>query len=86
MSEEQTDEQINVRVVNQEGQEIFFKIKRTTPLRRLMDAYASRQGLDTKGVRFLFVGERLKDDATPQSLGMQDQDVIDAVAQQTGGL
>ena len=71
--------------MNQEGQEIFFKIRKTTPLRRLMEAYCQRQGLDAKGVRFLYDGERLKDDATPKTLGMEDQDVIDAVAQQTGG-
>lgn len=54
------DEQINVRVVNQEGAEVFFKIKRTTALKRLMEAYCSRQGLSTTAVRFLYDGERLK--------------------------
>jgi small ubiquitin-related modifier len=50
-----------------------------------MEAYCSRQGLPANQVRFLYDGERLKDDATPAVLNMEDQDVIDAVAMQTGG-
>lgn len=65
--------------------EVYFKIRKSTPLRRLMEAYCNRQGLQTANVRFLYDGERLKDDATPEALSMEDNDVIDAVAQQTGG-
>jgi small ubiquitin-related modifier len=65
--------------------EVFFKIRKTTVLKRLMEAYCSRQGLQVGNVRFLYDGERLKDDSTPESLNMEDNDVIDAVAQQTGG-
>lgn len=50
-----------------------------------MEAYCSRQGVQQASVRFLYDGERLKDDQTPESLNMEDDDVIDAVAQQTGG-
>lgn len=64
---------------------MYFKIRKTTPLKRLMDAYCSRQGLQASNVRFLYDGERLKDDSTPEGLAMEDNDVIDAVAQQTGG-
>ncbi len=50
-----------------------------------MEAYCTRQGMAANAVRFLYDGERLREDATPASLNMEDQDVIDAVAQQTGG-
>lgn len=50
-----------------------------------MDAYCSRQGLQSQAVRFLYDGERLKEDSTPDQLHMEDGDVVDAVAQQTGG-
>ena len=36
---------INIKVKAQDGTEIFFKIKRTTQLKKLMDAYCTRQGL-----------------------------------------
>ena len=38
-----------------------------------MEAYCSRQGLPVNQVRFLYDGERLKDDATPALLNMEDQ-------------
>ncbi len=38
-----------------------------------MEAYCSRQGLQANAVRFLYDGERLKDDATPALLNMEDQ-------------
>jgi len=31
--------------VSQDSNEVFFKIKRTTPLRKLMDAYCQRNSL-----------------------------------------
>ena len=38
-----TDAQhINIKVKAQDGTEIFFKIKRSTQLKKLMDAYCTR--------------------------------------------
>ncbi|EGC32393.1 hypothetical protein DICPUDRAFT_155644 [Dictyostelium purpureum] len=79
------DNHINLKVKSANGAEIFFKIKRTTPLKKLMDAYCQRQGLQQGSVRFLFDGQRVKDDATPISLDMDNDDAIDVVLQQTGG-
>jgi small ubiquitin-related modifier len=77
--------QIQIRVINQEGQEVHFKIAPATALKKLMDAYQSRTGLPANSVRFLFDGERVKDTDTPDTLGMQEGDTIDAVLAQTGG-
>lgn len=44
---------------------------------QLMDAYCTREGLPADGVRFLYDGERINRDNTPQELDMQDQDEID---------
>eukprot|EP01108_Squamamoeba_japonica_P003289 TRINITY_DN2690_c0_g1_i1.p2 TRINITY_DN2690_c0_g1~~TRINITY_DN2690_c0_g1_i1.p2 ORF type:complete len:111 (+),score=29.05 TRINITY_DN2690_c0_g1_i1:46-333(+) len=76
---------INLRVVAQDGNEVFFKIKSTTPLRKLMDAYIRRNQLQPDSVRFLFDGVRVQSDKTPKEVGMEDGDVIDVVLQQTGG-
>jgi small ubiquitin-related modifier len=37
-------------------------------------------------VRFSFDGNRLNPDATPNDLDMEDQDTIDAMVEQTGGI
>jgi hypothetical protein len=43
-------EQLNLKVKSQDGEEVFFKIKATTQLKKLMDAYCQRQS-----VRYLFI-------------------------------
>ncbi|CAI2382692.1 unnamed protein product [Moneuplotes crassus] len=79
------DGHINIKVKNQEGTEIFFKIKKTTNLKKLMDAYCSRQGLMANSCRFIFDGERLRDTDTPNALEMENGDEIDVMVEQTGG-
>ncbi len=79
------DPHINIKVKAQDGTEIFFKIKRTTQLKKLMEAYCTRQGLSANQCRFIFDGERLKDDDTPDKLEMENGDEIDAMVEQTGG-
>mmetsp|Transcript_24267 Transcript_24267/g.27513 ORF Transcript_24267/g.27513 Transcript_24267/m.27513 type:complete len:125 (+) Transcript_24267:133-507(+) len=78
-------EYINLKVKSQDGNEIYFKIKRTTQLKKLMDAYCDRQGCTPQTVRFLFDGERLQETATPEKLEMEDGDEIDAMVEQIGG-
>ena len=52
---------------------------------KLMNAFATRQGVNIKTVRFLFDGERIREDQTPQQLGLEDNDSIDVVMEQVGG-
>jgi len=60
-------------------------IKRSTPLKKLMEAYCKRQGLSQASVRFVFDGNRVQGTETADSLEMDDQDVIDVLVEQTGG-
>jgi len=78
-------EHINIKVKDQNHQEIFFKIKPTTQILKVKKAYCDRQGLDILAVRFLFDGDRLQDDDTPASREMEDGDCIDVFLQQIGG-
>ena len=78
-------EQLNIKVKAQDGTEIFFKIKKSTQLKKLMDAYCQRQGLSNNQCRFIFDGERIKDDDTPDNLEMENGDEIDVMVEQTGG-
>jgi small ubiquitin-related modifier len=78
-------DRISLRVVSQDGGEVFFKIRKSTPLGKLMSAYCDRKGQSPSSIRFLFDGQRVNDSDTPKTLGMEDDDVIDALLQQTGG-
>ncbi|KAF7133155.1 hypothetical protein RHSIM_Rhsim09G0057700 [Rhododendron simsii] len=68
-----------------EGNEVFFRIKNNTQLKKLMTSYCERQSLDAKAIVFLFDGHRIKAEQTPEQLGMEDGDEIDAMLHQTGG-
>ena len=40
-----------MQVVTQQGEEVFFKIKRSTKLSKLQSAYASKVGKDVSSIR-----------------------------------
>ena len=77
--------QINIKVVDSMGGELFMKIRMNTPMRKLFRAYSMAKGTDANAVRFMFDGQRLDADDTPHTLDMEDGDAIDALAQQVGG-
>ncbi|KAH9308161.1 hypothetical protein KI387_036072, partial [Taxus chinensis] len=74
---------INLKVKGQDGNEVFFRIKRSTQLRKLMNAYCDRQSVDFNSIAFLFDGRRLRGEQTPDELEMEDGDEIDAMLHQT---
>ena len=80
-----SSEQLNLKVVGQDGQVIQFKIKQSTPFRKLMNAYCDRQKLALSTIRFVFDGTRLKESDTPKSMDMEEGDAIEVFTQQTGG-
>ena len=63
---------INLVAKDEDGNEIYFKCKTTTPLRKLMAAYCSRQGTSMDDVRFMFNGVRIEEAQTPAQLDMED--------------
>jgi len=77
---------INIKVMSSTGEEVFFKIKRSTKLSKLQGAYANKVGKDVGSIRFLYDGSRINDDDTPTSLDMEDNDTIDVMVEQVGGL
>uniref|UniRef100_A0A3P9M4E3 Ubiquitin-like domain-containing protein n=2 Tax=Oryzias latipes TaxID=8090 RepID=A0A3P9M4E3_ORYLA len=79
------NEHINLKVAGQDGSVVQFKIKRHTPLSKLMKAYCERQGLSMRQIRFRFDGQPINETDTPSQLEMEDEDTIDVFQQQTGG-
>ncbi|XP_016315759.1 small ubiquitin-related modifier 3-like isoform X1 [Sinocyclocheilus anshuiensis] len=79
------NDHINLKVAGQDGSVVQFKIKRHTPLSKLMKAYCERQGLSIRQIRFRFDGQPINESDTPAQLEMEDEDTIDVFQQQTGG-
>lgn len=63
----------------QDNNEVFFKIKRSTALRKLMETYCERQGKSMSTVRFLVDGERIRPEQSPEELEMEDGDTIEVM-------
>jgi len=63
----QPTEHLNIKVTDNNN-EVFFKIKRTTALKKLMDAFCDRQGKSPSSVRFLFDGQRVMPTDSPDSV------------------
>ncbi|KAM4862533.1 small ubiquitin-related modifier 3 isoform X2 [Ictidomys tridecemlineatus] len=80
------NDHINLKVAGQDGSVVQFKIKRHTPLSKLMKAYCERQGLSMRQIRFRFDGQPINETDTPAQLEMEDEDTIDVFQQQTGGM
>ena len=71
------DESLNIRLHKvPEGEDVFFKVKTTTKLQKVFDAYATAR-YPGRDLRFLLDGERLRGDQTPADVDMEDGDQID---------
>ncbi|KAK1769918.1 ubiquitin-related domain-containing protein [Phialemonium atrogriseum] len=77
-------EHLNIKVTDNNN-EVFFKIKRSTKLEKLMLAFCERQGKSPNSVRFLFEGQRVQPTDTPDTLEMTDGDTLEVHQEQVGG-
>lgn len=76
---------VNLVIKDPQGEEIYFRVKRSAKMRRLFSAYCKRSNVDMSTIRFFFQGERIDEDQTPDDLHLQDKDRIDAFIRQTAG-
>lgn len=82
---EPNPETINL-IVDYEGTALYFKIKKTTPLLRLMEAFCKRHGVSFHQMTFAFDGSRVTGVETAEELEMEDMDCILAFSQEVGGM
>ena len=76
---------IIIRVRDQTGDEMFFKVKKTTKMEKILSAYAQRRGVSLQSLRFMLDGTRIKETDTPKMLELDDNDQIDVMLEATGG-
>ena len=77
---------ITLKVRDQSGEEMFFKVKKGTAMRKIMQAFADRKGVSLEVLRFTIDGQRVNAEDTPKMLEMEDGDQIDVLLQQLGGV
>ncbi len=76
--------QVTLRVKEQTGEEMFFKVKGTTKMQKVY-SYAQRRGVQPSAIRFMLNGQRIRPEDTPNMLELQDDDQIDVVLETVGG-
>lgn len=74
--ETKKEEVIKVKVIAQDGNEIHFKVKMTMQFKKLKESYCQRQGVPLNSLKFLFEGQKIADNHTPEELEMEEDDVI----------
>jgi small ubiquitin-related modifier len=79
-----SEEKLNIRIRDQTGEETWFKVKPTTPLQKVFNAYATRKGVAVTHLRFLFDGARYFGAQTPADIGMENRDQLDCMLEQGG--
>ena len=75
---------VSLKVRGQDGTEVLFKVRSHSPLKKLMEVYAQRQGGTPSAYRFIFDGNRIVETQRPIDLEMDDGDVIDGMLEQVG--
>ena len=75
--EKPINQELNIKVKDQMGSAICFKMKRSIKLKKLMQNYCARNGYPQNSVRFLYEGEEIRETDTPEGLKMEDGDQIE---------
>jgi len=60
-------------------------VKKSTKFGKIFGAYAKRKSIELNVLRFVYDGQRVSADSTPESLDMDDNDQLDAMLEQVGG-
>lgn len=77
-----------IKICDPYDNESFFLVKETTPMQKVMKAWARRQNVTLDSVRFLFDGDRVRDTDTIASFELEEGEkeiIIDVIAEQQGG-
>ncbi|KAK1430937.1 hypothetical protein QVD17_14072 [Tagetes erecta] len=70
---------ITLKVRDMDGIEVRYRVKRSTPLKKLMIAYCNRQSIVFNATVFLFNGAHVQACQTPDELQMEEGDGMDAI-------
>lgn len=78
-------ERITITIKDQANASLTLRIKKNTPFRKILEAYAKQVQRPAFQCRLFLDGLRLGIEQTPASVEMEDRDLIDVFTEQTGG-
>ena len=72
-------EKLKLKVLGFNGDETYFLMKKTAKMEKLKITYSQRIGIYVLSLRFCLNGVRIMDDDTPETLEMEQDDVIEVL-------
>ncbi|KAJ1368269.1 C4-methyl sterol oxidase 1 [Parelaphostrongylus tenuis] len=76
---------IKLKVVSQDSNVVKFRVRNRMAMSKLKRSYADRTGVAVSSLRFIFDGRPIRDDDTPETLDLQDDDMIEVYQEQLEG-
>lgn len=77
---------INICLCDPSGNEVFYRMKPTSRFNKVFRAFCQKMHFDINIIRFLYEGQRVNGNQTPEDLQMEDMDIISCFIEQTGGI
>ena len=76
---------ITVKLKKQDGNEVFFKVKKSTKFSKIFSTFAQREGVPVNTFKFTYDGEKLNPDSSPEAEGMEEGEQVDVEVRMGGG-
>ncbi|XP_027119486.1 small ubiquitin-related modifier 2-like isoform X2 [Coffea eugenioides] len=76
---------ILLKVLGQDGKMMNLEVKRNKPMKNILLKYCDYKKFEYSAVNFLYLGRRVLVRSTPEELGMEDGDIIEAMVHVDGG-
>ena len=78
-------ERITITIKDQVSASLTLRVKKNTPFRKILDAYARQAERQAWQCRMYLDGLRLGLEECPESVEMEEGDMVDVFVEQTGG-
>jgi len=79
-----TNDTITIRLKDQNGEEVMFRVRKTTQMMKVFNAYVGRKGMFVEDFRFMIGGEMIDPTMSPADLDLFENDIIDCMLAQGG--
>ena len=80
-----TNDRITLTIRDQADASLTLRIKKTTPFKKVLDAYAKQAKRDPKTCRLYLDGQRLGLEETPAKVEAEEGDLVEVFWEQLGG-
>jgi hypothetical protein len=67
-------------------QNLYFAFKNSSKMRKIKDMFAQNAGIPVGNLKFFYEGHEIRDNETPEEIGLADNELIDVKRRSDGGV